>query len=215
MKPFIKQAFVRPMLLAALGSVLDGQAAAQTFTTLHSDGPGPSGLTLSGNTLYGTASGGGEGSGTVFALNTDGTGFVVLHTFRVVPVSFPFTNSGGAYPLGGLILSGNALYGTTMSGGSGGSGTVFKVNTDGTDFTILYSFTASYTGTTGDYTNYDGAAPGGLILSSSTLYGTTVEGGISGYGTVFKLNTDGTGFMTLHIFDGPSGMYPRAPLSAR
>ena len=42
-----------------------------------------SGLILSGNTLYGTArSGGSSGNGTVFALNTDGTGFTNLHSFR-------------------------------------------------------------------------------------------------------------------------------------
>ena len=45
-------------------------------------------------------------------------------------------------PYGGLILSGNTLYGTAQYGGSSGNGTVFAVNTDGTGFTNLYSFTA-------------------------------------------------------------------------
>ena len=50
--------------------------------------------------------------------------------------------SDGSYPYAGLILSGNTLYGTTIDGGSSGNGTVFAVNTDGTGFTNLHSFTA-------------------------------------------------------------------------
>src|SRR6266568_4754674 len=92
------------------------------------------GLILSGNTLYGTASGGGSsGVGTVFAINTDGTGFTTLHSFA--------GRGDGANPLAGLILSNNVLYGTAAGGGSSGNGTVFKVSTDGTGFTNLYSFT--------------------------------------------------------------------------
>jgi uncharacterized repeat protein (TIGR03803 family) len=77
------------------------------------------------------------------------------------------------------------LYGTTKSGGSGGSGTVFRLNTDGTGFATLYSFTAADPGTG---TNRDGAYPvSGLILSGGVLYGTTSSGGTAGYGTVFSL----------------------------
>src|SRR5439155_20036764 len=39
-----------------------------------------------------------------------------------------------------------------------------------------------------------------LILSGNTLYGTTEHGGMSGYGTVFAVTTNGTGFTTLHSF---------------
>jgi len=41
-----------------------------------------------------------------------------------------------------MILSGNTLYGTTELGSTNGNGTVFAVNTDGTGFTNLYTFTA-------------------------------------------------------------------------
>ena len=76
-------------------------------------------------------------------------------------------------------------------GGTNGYGAVFKINTDGTGFQNLYSFTAL----SGSGTNIDGADPvAGLILSGNTLYGTAQEGGISGNGTVFAINTDGTGF---------------------
>jgi uncharacterized repeat protein (TIGR03803 family) len=61
----------------------------------------------------------------VFALSTNGTGFITLHHFPAV--SGPdFTNSDGANPYSGLVLSGNALYGTTDHGGISGNGVVFR-----------------------------------------------------------------------------------------
>lgn len=94
------------------------------------------------------------------------------------------TNSEGALPEAGLILSGSTLYGTTYTGGSFGNGTVFAVNTDGTRFTNLYSFTALTMNT-----NRDGAHPqAALILSGGALYGTTYQGGSAGNGTVFRLS---------------------------
>lgn len=65
-------------------------------------------------------------------------------------------------------------------------------------------------------TNSDGAdAVAGLTLSSNLLYGTARLGGISNYGTIFKLNTDGGGFTTLYNFtNGTDGGNPpgAAPL---
>jgi uncharacterized repeat protein (TIGR03803 family) len=174
------------------------------FTTLYSftgasDGSGlEAGLVLSGDTLYGTASGGGGfGAGTVFAMNTNGAGFTMLHNFT--------GGSDGGAPAAGLILSGTTLYGTA-GGGNSGRGTVFAVNTDGTGFTNLYSFTAT-SSSSGfyPYTNSDGAGPNGLMLSGTTLYGTADQGGSSGNGTVFKVNTDGTSFTTLYSFSEFSG----------
>src|SRR6267378_945429 len=152
-----------PALTVALGLILTGQVTAQTFTNLYSftggsDGGAPSaGLILSVNTLYGTTAGGGSSSnGTVFAVNTDGSGFTNLY-------GFTGGNDGGA-PYAGLILSSNTLYGTTAFGGSSGNGTVFAVNTDGSGFTNLHSFTATPYGT-----NSDGMRPGaGVILSGTT-----------------------------------------------
>jgi uncharacterized repeat protein (TIGR03803 family) len=162
---------------------------AGTLTT-NSDGIQPhAGLVLSGNKLYGTAtSGGASGSGTVFALNADGTAFTNLHSFTALAGAgiTAGTNSDGAIPYGGLVLSGNTLYGTAANGGASGSGTVFALNTDGTGFTNLYSFAAPSDGSS-SATNRDGANPTGqLILSGNALYGTTRAGGPFGKGTVFR-----------------------------
>jgi uncharacterized repeat protein (TIGR03803 family) len=159
------------------------------------DGINPQGdLVLSGNTLYGTAPfGGANGSGTIFAISTDGTGFTNLCTF----------NTNGSSPYGGLVLSGSTLFGTTINtSGSYGDGTVFAINTDGTGFTNLHSFNG-----------IEGANPyGGLALSSNTLFGTTMDGGRFAYGTVFAINTDGTGFTNLHSFKVNEGVTPFAGL---
>jgi uncharacterized repeat protein (TIGR03803 family) len=154
----------------------------------NNDGTFPFGwLTLSGNTVYGTTSlGGQEGEGTIFAANTDSTGFAVLHAFAAVDPRSG-VSSDGAYPMAGLILSGGVLYGTTQFGGGSGNGTVFAVNTDGTAYKTLHHFTPVpwY----GPYTNSEGAHPyGGLVVSSNTLYGTAYQGGDSGNGTVFGLS---------------------------
>src|SRR5436190_434373 len=99
--------------------------------------------------------------------------FKTLHSFTATPSSYPYTNSDGAHPVAGLILSGNALYGTTMSGGSSGNGTVFAVNTDGTGFMNLHSFMALSDPYPLAHANSDGANPwAGLIVSGNTLYGT-------------------------------------------
>jgi uncharacterized repeat protein (TIGR03803 family) len=132
------------------------------------------------------------------ATNLSAQTFTILHTF--MPSSSVVYVGAGSYA--GLILSGNTLYGTAISGGSPGSGAVFAINTDGTAFTNLYNFTAT-SGSYPNYTNSDGAIPQAtLILSGSTLYGTTEAGGSSCYGTVFKVNTNGTGFSVLHSFPG-------------
>jgi len=117
-------------------------------------------------------------------------------TAQTFTALFDYNNSGGISPQAGLLLSGNILYGTTYYGGTYGQGTVFAVNINGNGFTNLYSFTSGS----------DGASPlAVLILSGTTLYGTAAGGGLYGYGTVFAVNTNGTGFMTLHSFTTVAG----------
>jgi len=176
------------------------------FTNLYNftggtDGAMPyAGLILSGNTLYGTTAGSGwVDYGTVFAVNTDGTGFTTLYSFT--------NGTDGATPFGGLILSGNTLYGTTAgtTWDYGNTyGTVFAVDTNGTNFRVLHNFTGGS----------DGTMPqASLILLNNTLYGTATYGGSLGYGTVFSVKTNGTDFTTLHSFtNGSDGVFPRTDL---
>src|ERR1019366_8547614 len=92
-----------------------------------------------------------------------------------------FTNIDGQFPIAGLVLASNVLYGTTSQGGSQSNGTVFAVNTDGSNFRVFHSFTApdSVTGT-----NWDGAFPtAGLVLSGCTLFGIATEGGTNTQGS--------------------------------
>ena len=162
-------------------------------------------LIVSGNILYGTMYLVGDtGKGVVFRMNSDGTGLTNLHQFSQLFYYEDFdvyTNSDGGEPQGGLILAGNTLFGTASVGGGAGKGTVFRLNTDGTGFATLYTFTG-LAGTRA--TNADGANPVGLILSGDTLYGVAGFGGPAGAGTVFRLNTNGRGFVTLYGFEDPN-----------
>src|SRR5271157_2663432 len=157
--------------------------------------------------LYGTTSQGGDpactnGCGTVFKVDMTGK--------ETVLYSFTGTGGDGAYPYAGLVqdAQGN-LYGTTSQGGdpacTNGCGTVFTVNTTSKE-TVLYSFTG---------TGGDGVQPSaGLVLDTlGNLYGTTVQGGASGYGTVFKVDTTGKETV-LYSFTGTGGdgAYPYAGL---
>jgi uncharacterized repeat protein (TIGR03803 family) len=134
----------------------------------------------------------------VFKLNPDGTGFTVLQKFDY--------GTTGANPYAGLIQgTDGALYGTTLGGGAHGYGTVFKLNPNGTGFTVLQNFDKFTTG----YVPYAGLVQG----TDGALYGTTEQGGSSGYGTVFKLNPDGTGFTVLQNLDlVTTGGYTRGAL---
>ena len=174
-------------------------------TVLHSftympDGAFPSGLVgyAAGN-LYGTAAGGGAfGTGTVFKLNAAGK-LIVLHNFRGGATD-------GQYPYAGLVRdpAGN-FYGTTFGGGASGLGTVFKLDTTGVE-TVLHSFA----GTGGDGTRPYAA----LRDAAGNLYGTTSEGGASGLGTVFKMDTTGAETVLHSFTDVPDGASPYAGLVA-
>jgi uncharacterized repeat protein (TIGR03803 family) len=191
-----------------LGAVYRVNPDGSNLQTLHSfngaDGKHPVTALIQGadGALYGTAQLGGannglNNSGTVFKLNTDGTGFQVLHIFN---------NNGteGRVPHAPLIQgSDGALYGTNWLGGVNNNGTVFKLNPDGSGFQMLYSFSGS-----------DGSQPNAALAQGSdgALYGSTVLGGANNGGTLFKLNIDGSGFQTLHNFNGSDGKQPSAAL---
>lgn len=170
------------------------------FAELHSfyfGGYHPRGtLILNDGILYGTArAGGNDGRGVIFKIATNGAGYTALKHCNL---------ADGSEPYGGLVLQSNVLYGTTYYGGTpGGGGVVFRVNTDGSDYTVLKRLNPPT----------DGSRPiASLVISDGVLYGTTVLGGLSDKGTVFKVATDGSDFTVLHHFDGITGDNPEGAL---
>lgn len=163
------------------------------FTNLHTFNGGSNGSypdstpTVNGTVIYGMTSGGGSvDRGIVYKVNTDGTGFTMLHNFVGGVLD-------GGDPRGSLLISGSTIYGLTYRFGSAAAGgIVFKMETNGTGYTILHKFQGGAT---------DGAYPyGALSLIGGTLYGLTEGGGVSNTGTIFKIGTDGAGFSVLHSF---------------
>ncbi len=174
---------------------------------------------MDGN-LYGvTTAGGPNGTGVIFRLARDGTGFGVLHAFGAdtdTSTSGLVVTADGAAPLGQLVQATDGmLYGTTSAGGTNGRGTVFRLNTDGTGFQVLKHFSATTTNaTTGLAENADGAtAVAGLVDGNDGfLYGVTASGGTTGQGVVFAISSDGAVYTVLHVFDGATGQRPIAEL---
>jgi uncharacterized repeat protein (TIGR03803 family) len=164
-----------------------GFALLHTFAGGSGDGMEPHGSLIAfGGVLFGMTNSGGAGNkGTIFKINPDGSGYALLR-------SFAGGAGDGREPNGSLIASGGVLYGMTYYGGTYGRGTVFKINPDGSGFTVLYSLTG--------YAEY--APHGSLIDYGGVLYGTTYSGGASDRGTVFKINPDGSGYAQLHSFAG-------------
>ncbi len=164
-----------------------------------SDGLVPqSGLVMANDgNFYGTTNNGGANNlGTVFQITPSGT----------LTTLYSFDGAHGANPAAALIQAtdGN-LYGTTNNGGLHDRGTIFKITTGGT-LTLLHSFCSS-SGCG------DGIGPsGGLIQASDgNFYGTTVGGGASHRGSIYKLVPSGT-LTTLHSFELSDGSQPTAGL---
>jgi uncharacterized repeat protein (TIGR03803 family) len=90
-----------------------------------------------------------------------------------------------------LLRQGNKYYGTTADGGANNGGTVFRYNANTSNYTVLYSFCATMSGTTCT----DGGGPTGPLIMdvNGNLYGTTQAGGTNNGGTVFELVKPATG----------------------
>jgi uncharacterized repeat protein (TIGR03803 family) len=155
--------------------------------------------------LYGTTvNGGTNGYGTVFRIATSGAGFSVMR-------SFSYHDVLGSTPYGGLIQGADGkLYGSAFYNGSYSGGSLFRISTASVA-ELLYSFLGGY----------DGADPAASLVQGKdgNFYGTTPFFGYTnrymvllGFGTVFRLNTNGT-LDTLHNFSGgPDGGNSVAPL---
>ncbi len=147
-----------------------------SLTNLHSftgpDGADPQAALVEGTdgNLYGTTyAGGTSGSGVVFRITTSGS-LTNLHSF---------IGADGGNPWAALVLGSDGnFYGTSYKGGSNKDGTIFRITPSGS-LTNLHMFAS---GT-------DGAFPQDALIQASdgSFYGTTVNGGTNGVGTIFKL----------------------------
>jgi uncharacterized repeat protein (TIGR03803 family) len=164
------------------------------YTIVHSFAGGPNDgsqphhdqLRQQGNILYGaTLLGGQANQGVIFSLNTDGSGFNVIHSFLGGP-------DDGAQPHSNPMPDGPVLYGLTSMGGAQNEGTIYQINPDGSDFAVLYSFVTP-----------TGTDPHGfVIVDHNNLYGMTREGGPSGDGAIFRYDLNKGEYHALHLFQG-------------
>jgi uncharacterized repeat protein (TIGR03803 family) len=136
----------------------------------------------------------GRAFGQVFSFN--GTTVTNLYSFS--------GTSGGNYPYAGLVQGSDGnFYGTTLQGGTAFKGTVFRISPSGT-YSNLYSF--------GGFP--DGANPFAALVQGSdgNFYGTTMNGGTTSNGTVFRISPTGT-YSNLHSFgNSPNAANPDAGL---
>ncbi len=131
--------------------------------------------------LYGTTQyRGAYGGGIVFEVSANGAESVVYNFCEQANCA------DGSRPRAGLALDAKGnLYGTTYYGGANGQGVIFKLTPGGTE-TVLYSFCAQ-AGCA------DGSNPqaGVVVDANGNVYGTTVNGGANGKGTVFEVSAGG------------------------
>ena len=166
-------------------------STAGALTTMHEfscsavDGCRPNyGLVQAGDGfLYGTTQSGAPLGSTAFRMATSGA-------FSTLPSSFDCPTVG-CLPGRFIQATDGFLYGTTAQGAAGNLGTVFKMNSAGALTTVQ-----AFGGTA------EGRSPiGGLVQAGDgRMYGTTMEGGVHGWGTVFGIDRAGV-ITTLHSFD--------------
>lgn len=112
--------------------------------------------------------------------------------------------ANGKWPHGELVSDGTFLYGMAYGGGISNNGTLFKIKPDGTGFVKLIDFNGTANGS---------SPTGTLIFDNGFLYGMTFLGGTNNLGTIFKIMTDGSGFVKLQDFNGTAnGSRPQGSL---
>lgn len=151
--------------------------------------------------LYGTTyDGGAYGTGAIYKINATTKAYTVLHSFNNYWEE-------GTSPIGGLIkASDGALYGCTYTGGRFGNGTIYKITTAGL-LTVIHHFRGALEG----WDAYRKLVQG--YGNDKNLYGVCYQGGVSGYGSIFKCDTAGKNFQVIHYFGGPDGQYPGCTLA--
>lgn len=181
-----------------------GYAQLHRFNTTSGEGYSPVGQLVVGTNgyLYGvTASGGANNRGTVFKMSLDGSDYSRHYNFT--------GGTNGQSPSGLLLGLDGMFYGVTTQGGVSNVGAIYRLSFDGSTYTRLYDFLGTKAG--------DGAVPRADLVQTADglLYGTASLGGLSNYGCVFVINTNGVGYRRLHDFaatDPADGRTPQTPL---
>jgi uncharacterized repeat protein (TIGR03803 family) len=138
------------------------------------------------NSLYGvTAYGGNGNNGVIFNINTDGSGYKPIHVFTG-------KKNDGSHPRSGVLELNSVFYGTTAEGGKDGKGVIYKINPDGSEFSILYSFVKS--------TGHNPHCRLTLGSDGHTVFGTSKTGGSDGVGVVFAFDLSSSQYNVLHTF---------------
>lgn len=175
------------------------------MTTLYAftggnDGKAPlSGLVAIGDNFYGTTSfGGTAGNGVIYKLALVGGSWVQT------PIHSLQGSDEGSYPYGGLTADSDGnLYGSTLAGGSGGGGTVFKL----TNNAGVWSYQLAYS-----LVGVGGPTGNLAVDSQGNIYGSTEADGAFNGGSAFELMPSGQGwtYRTLHDFclSGCEGFAP-------
>ena len=170
----------------------DVYSVVRRFEGSVSDGVKPRNVLvgLDGN-LYGTS------QNASYAHNVDGI-FRMTATGDAFVFTFTWVSADNeSVQLNPMFQSADGtFYGTSAAGGASGVGQAFKARPNGTQFQGLHDFSA---------TGADGSNPATLLRDADgTLYGTTLGGGSSDSGTIYKLETNGA-YQILHDFVAPGG----------
>jgi uncharacterized repeat protein (TIGR03803 family) len=162
-----------------------------------------------GNLFGTTVAGGTSGDGTVFEIAKTASGYASSPTTLV-----SFSGANGAQPSDGLLADASGdLFGTTVSGGTSGNGTVFEIVKTSSGYASAPTTLVSFNGT-------NGAAPYASLIADANgdLFGATYSGGTLGDGTVFEIVKTSSGYAstptTLVNFNGTNGSNPQGSLIA-
>jgi len=177
------------------GTAFSYAIASDVFTTIYNfdspTGNAPVGglLQARDGNFYGTASlGGTRGGGVVYRLTPAGV-YKVLHNFASNP------STAGSVPTAGLVQGSDGyLYGTTSIGGANGYGTIFRITTTGTGFSVIHNFDKT-----------DGTSPNStpLLHTNGRIYGLTSSGGTLDDGVLYEVDAGLSPFAS--VFVNPSG----------
>jgi len=198
---------VRPYRLMSLLAVTlavmlhSAGARAATFTTLHSfvslDDGSPNGALLPvAGRLFGTT------GGSIYSIDP-ATGEYTLH----YGFAGPDAPNDGREVNGGLVLLDGLIYGTSLSGGLNGLGTIFSFDPRTGIERVVYNFGPN---------KAPHGPTAGLTEVNGVLLGTTAGGGTAQRGTVFRFDPKTAALSVLHSFlaGQGDGAYPGAPVLA-